>query len=111
MPPEKLENTVRRANIATPNAAEKVRLSDVQAQIDTIRAQGYGYVENLPFEGGATFAMLLPEQVQGQPIVLALGGVTERFRRNHDFYLSALRKAVMSVRTDPDFSNPVQIEL
>ena len=55
--------------------------------------------------------MLLPVLVQGQPITLALGGVAERFRRNHDQYLSALRKAVRSVRTDPDFNNPVQIEL
>ncbi|MCO6188476.1 IclR family transcriptional regulator [Rhizobium sp. L1K21] len=111
MPAEKLENTVRRANIATPNPAEKVKLSAIQAQIDTIRANGYGYIEDLPFEGGATFAMLVPELVQGQPVTLALGGVTERFRRNHDLYLEALRKAVKSIRTDPDFDNPVQIEL
>lgn len=65
----------------------------------------------MPFEGGATLAMLLPVLVQGQPITLALGGVAERFSRNRDQYLSALRKAVRSVRTDPDFNNPVQIEL
>lgn len=111
MPAEKLENTVRRANIATPDPADRVKLADIQTRIDTIRTQGYGYVEDLPFEGGATLAMLLPVLVQGQPITLALGGVTDRFRRHHDRYLTALHKAVRSIRTDPDFDNPVQIEL
>ena len=68
-------------------------------------------VEDLPFEGGATFAMILPVLVRGQPVVLALGGVADRFRKNHDRYLQALRKAVRSVRTDPEFDHPVQIEL
>ena len=111
LPQEKLENTVRRANIATQNTAERVKLADIQARIAEIRKQGYGYVEDLPFEGGATLAMILPVLVQGQPICLALGGVTDRFRKNHDRYLSALRKAVRSIQTDPDFDNPVQIEL
>ena len=60
---------------------------------------------------GATFAMILPVLVRGQPVVLALGGVADRFRKNHDRYLQALRKAVRSVRTDPEFDHPVQIEL
>tara|TARA_R110000751_G_scaffold3825_2_gene17789 strand:- start:11565 stop:12344 length:780 start_codon:yes stop_codon:yes gene_type:complete len=111
LPMDKLENTVRRANIATPKVADRVKMKEISEQIEQIRQQGYGYVEDMPFEGGATLAMLLPVLVQGQPITLALGGVAERFRRNHDQYLSALRKAVRSVRTDPDFNNPVQIEL
>ena len=40
-----------------------------------------------------------------------LDGVADRFRKNHDRYLQALRKAVRSVRTDPEFDHPVQIEL
>lgn len=111
MPNDKLENTVRRANIAIKDTSQRVKLADVQADIEKIRTNGYGYVEDLPFEGGATLAMLLPQLVQGQPITLALGGVTERFRRNHDRYLLALRKAVQTIRTDPDFHNPVQIDL
>lgn len=111
MRPDRLENTVRRANIATPRVADRVKLADVQAKIDEIRRQGYGYVEDMPFEGGATLAMMLPVKVQGQPITLAMGGVADRFRRNHDRYLAALRKAVRSVQVDTGFDSPVQIEL
>ncbi len=111
LPSDKLENTVRRANIATSRTGDRVKLPEIVEQVETIRRQGYGYVENVPFDGGATFAMMLPVLVQGQPIVLAIGGVADRFRKNHDRYLQALRKAVRSVRTDPDFDQPVQIEL
>ncbi|WP_428924801.1 IclR family transcriptional regulator [Marinibacterium sp. SX1] len=111
LPADKIENTVRRANIATPRAADRVKLADIAEQVAEIRRLGYGYVEDLPFEGGATFAMILPVLVRGQPVVLALGGVADRFRKNHDRYLQALRKAVRSVRTDPEFDHPVQIEL
>lgn len=97
LPADKLENIVRRANIAITDPAERVDLADVTARIAEIRAQRYGYVENLPFEGGATLAMMLPVLVQGQPIVLALGGALARFRANHDLYLAALREAAASV--------------
>ena len=40
---------------------------------------------------------MLPVLVQGQPIVLALGGALARFRANHDLYLAALREAAASV--------------
>lgn len=109
--PDKLENTVRRANIATADPADRVKLADVQDKIRTIREKRYGYIEDVPFEGGATLAMMVPVFIQGQPITLALGGVTDRFRRNFDPYLASLRKAVRSIQTDPDFDNPVQIEL
>lgn len=111
LPRDKLENMVRRANIATPELAKRVKLQDVMDKTAEIRRLGYGYSENMPFQGGATLAMMLPVMVQGQPIVLALGGLAERFRCNHDQYLSALRKAVRSISTDPAFDHPVQIEL
>lgn len=97
LPPDLLENIVRRANIAIADPAERVSLEDVTARINKIREKRYGYIEDIPFEGGATLAMMLPVLVQGQPIVLALGGASARFRGNHDRYLTALREAAGSV--------------
>jgi len=102
MSPDKLDNIVRRANIATPDPADRVNLDDVVALISDIRAKRYGYVEDLPFEGGATLAVLLPVLVQDQPIVLALGGAVARFRKNYDQYLNALRSAAATVSPNPD---------
>ncbi|MFV0384832.1 IclR family transcriptional regulator [Paracoccus sp. (in: a-proteobacteria)] len=102
LPRDKLENMVRRANIATPDPARRTGVQDMIEATARIRQQGYGYGEDMPFQGGATLAMMLPVLVQDQPIVLALGGVTERFRSQHDTYLAALRKAVRSVSPGAD---------
>lgn len=111
VPTSKLENMVRRANIATPDPAKRAKLQDVIETTTEIRRLGYGYAEDLPFKGGATLAMILPILVQGQPLVLAIGGVTERFREHREHYLASLRRAVRSVKPDPDFDQPVVIEL
>lgn len=111
LPAAKLENTVRRANIATPDRAKRADLQEVINITAKIRQLGYGYGEDMPFKGGATLATILPVLVQGQPVVLALGGISTRFHDNWDTYLDALRKAVRSIRTDPNFDQPVQIDL
>lgn len=96
-PPAKLDNFVRRANLAIPEPTERITLAEVVREIDHVRSAGYGYGKHVPFPGGATLAMRLPATVQGQPVVLAMGGVAERFRQNFGRYLDALRRAVAAV--------------
>ena len=106
LPPDKLENVVRRANIAAADPSERVKLEDVTATIADIRKRRYGYVENLPFEGGATLAVMLPVLVNGQPLVLAIGGALARFRKNYDAYLDALRTSAASVKAGEVVADP-----
>jgi DNA-binding IclR family transcriptional regulator len=111
LPDEKIENMVRRANIATPNPAERMRIKDIFNEVETIRKRGYGWTENIPFHGGATLAVLLPGQVHDQPVTLGLGGSAERVKQNFDKYLGALKSAAASVKSDPGFDTPIQIEM
>jgi DNA-binding IclR family transcriptional regulator len=111
MPADKVDNIVRRANIATPNPSERVQVRDIMEKLKEIRARGYAHAENVPFLGGGTLAVLLPVQIQGQPAVLALGGVAERVRTNFDRYLSALQSAAQSLAPTQEFDTPVRIEL
>ena len=111
LPDNKIENMVRRANIATAAPGERMKVAEIFAEVEKVRRQGYAYAENIPFEGGATLAVLLPVQVQDQPATLAIGGALDRFRKNFDRYLGALRSAVRLVTPDDDFETPVQIEL
>lgn len=97
---DKIDNIVRRANIATANPAERVKVRDIQEKIDGIRKRGFAWCENVPMEGGATLALLLPVTVLGQPVSLAVGGVTDRVKKNADRYLMALRAASRSVQED-----------
>lgn len=111
MPDDKIENMVRRSNIATGDPAKHISLSDAYAEIAKIRKMGYGWAEGMPFQGGATLAVLLPIQIQEQPVALALGGVAERIKQNFDRYLAILREAALSIGPEDTFDAPIQIEL
>ncbi|MBW8640696.1 helix-turn-helix domain-containing protein [Hoeflea sp. WL0058] len=108
---EKIENMVRRANIAVGAPTERVRIKDIFTEIEKIRRNGYAWAENVPFQGGATLAILLDVQVDNQPVTLALGGAEQRMRQNADKYLTVLRDAASTIRATPDFDTPIQIEI
>ncbi|EAQ02026.1 putative transcriptional regulator [Pseudooceanicola batsensis HTCC2597] len=111
LPADKVDNIVRRANIATSHPAERLKVKEVQEKIDQVRQRGFAWAENIPLEGGATLAVLLPTTVQGQPVALALGGVADRFKKNSEKYLLTLKAAARSVRDTDDFDLPIEIEL
>lgn len=111
MPDDKIENMVRRANIATPNPTERVLVSDIFRRIEEIRLRGYGWVEGVPFPGGATIAVLMPGSILESPVTLGLGGAQERVRKNFDKYLAALQDAARAAKSEEHFSTPIHIEL
>jgi len=111
MSDEKADNIIRRANIATPLASDRVKLSDMMERIRKIRGKGYCSAENIPILGGATICVLLPVTIHNQAVVLGLGGAAERVRQNFDRYLAVLQRAATSVKTDNDVAQPIAIEL
>ncbi|WP_293865550.1 helix-turn-helix domain-containing protein [uncultured Alsobacter sp.] len=111
MSDEQVDNIVRRANIATPDAAERVPVREIMDRLREIRARGYAHAENVPFLGGGTLAVLLPVKIQGQPAVLAVGGVAQRIRSNFDQYLTALQAAASALAPTQEFDEPVRIDL
>ena len=110
MPDDKIDNIVRRANIATPKAAERVKIADMMERVREIRQTGYCWTENVPFLGGGTVCVLLPITIQNQPVVLGLGGAAERIRQNRDRYLAALQRAARAVQPSDPFDQPIDIE-
>jgi DNA-binding IclR family transcriptional regulator len=105
MSEEKVDNIVRRANIATPDASNRVKLPEMMKRIRQIRGKGYCSAENVPIPGGATICVLLPTTIQNQPVALGLGGVAERIRQNSGRYLNVLQQAARSVKAD-DATDP-----
>ena len=110
MTDEKVDNIIRRANIATPNPADRVKIPDMMKRIRQVRGKGYCAAENVPFLGGGTICVLLPLTIQDQPVVLGLGGAVERIKQNHARYLSVLQRAAKSVKPDSAFDQPIDIE-
>lgn len=109
LPDDKIDNLVRRANIAS-DKSERVTVSAILERIREIREKGYCFSLDIPFVGGATISMLLPIKIQNQPAVLFLGGAKQRFLDNHDRYLAVLQRAVKSVKPVDPFEQPIDIE-
>lgn len=105
---DKVDNIVRRANLATEKS-KRVKISDMIEKVREIRQKGYCSVENVPFIGGGTICMVLPCTIHGQTAVLGMGGAAERMRQNHDRYLSILKRAVKSVQPSDPFDQPIDI--
>ncbi|HWK66889.1 MAG TPA: helix-turn-helix domain-containing protein [Rhizobiaceae bacterium] len=106
---DKIDNIVRRANIASEKSM-RVTVASILEKVQDIRKKGYCFSQDVPFVGGATLSMLLPVKIQNQPAVLFLGGAKERFLANHDRYLAVLQRAVKSVKPADPFEQPIDIE-
>ncbi len=109
LPDDKIDNIVRRANIASEKSM-RVTVPSILEKVREIRQKGYCYSHDVPFVGGATLSMLLPVKIQNQAAVLFLGGAKERFLEHHDRYLAVLQRAVKSVRPADPFEEPIDIE-
>jgi DNA-binding IclR family transcriptional regulator len=110
MSDEKVDNIVRRANIATPNASDRVKLPEMMKRIRQIRGKGYCSAENVPILGGGTICVLLPATIQNQPVALGLGGAAERIKQNFSRYLGVLQQAAGSVKASDASDQPVDAE-
>lgn len=108
---DKIDNTVRRANIATPRAEDRVKVADIMERVREIRQQGYAWTENIPFLGGGTICVLLPITILNQTATLGLGGAAERIRKNKERYLAILQEAARSVAPADSFDAPIDIDL
>jgi DNA-binding IclR family transcriptional regulator len=109
LPDDKIDNIVRRANIASEKS-QQVTVASIMEKVTEIRKQGYCFSQDVPFIGGATISVLLPVKVQNQSAVLFLGGAKERVRDNRERYLSVLQRAVKSVKPVDPFDQPIDIE-
>jgi DNA-binding IclR family transcriptional regulator len=110
MPDEKVDNIVRRANIATPNASDRVKLPEMMKRIHQARGNGYCSAENIPILGGATICVLLPATIQNHPVALGLGGAAERIKQNFSPYLNALQMAARTVKVSDTSDQPVDTD-
>jgi DNA-binding IclR family transcriptional regulator len=107
MSDEKVDNIVRRANIATPNASDRVKLPEMMKRIRQIRGKGYCSAENVPILGGGTICVLLSATIQNQPVALGLGGAAERIKQNFSRYLGVLQQAARSVKASDASDQPI----
>lgn len=93
LPDEKIDNVVRRANIASEKD-QRVTPAWLLKKVSEIRAKGYCWTEDIPILGSSTMCTLLPIDINKQPAVMSLGGAKERVFQNRERYFTALQNAV-----------------
>lgn len=93
------DNIIRRCNMAAGLPAS-TNVNEMMSQVRLVRSQGYGYAENIHTLGGATIGLVLPVSIQGQPVVVACGGVAERMREHKEHYLSVLKREAAAAEND-----------
>lgn len=98
----KADYTIRRANIAVDRPEDRVKVEDIMAMLPRIREQGYAYAEDVPFLGAATLCVLLPILVQGQQVVMSVGGLVERIRPRKNELVRLLKRSAASLAGEGD---------
>lgn len=96
-PDQEVERLVRRANIAIPRAADRVKVHEMVERVAALRGQPTAYAENTPLAGGATVCTLLPVKIHDRPVSFGLGGALDRVRANRQRYEALVYRAARSV--------------
>jgi DNA-binding IclR family transcriptional regulator len=106
---KKADYTIRRANIAIDRSEDRVKVEEIMAMLPRIREQGYSYSEDVPFVGVATLCVLLPILVQGQQVVMSVGGLTDRIRPRKNELMRLLKRSAASLVGEGDAPGPVPL--
>ncbi len=99
---KKADYTIRRANIAVDRHEERVKVDEIMAMLPGIREQGYAYAEHLPFAGAATLCVPLPILVQGQAVVMSVGGLVDRIKPRRNELVRLLKRSARSLAGEGD---------
>ncbi len=89
---DEVDRLARRANIAVKSIGERVNVNDFVRAMPQVRRDNWAYTENLPILGAATVCVPLKAKLQGQPVVLGMGGPVERLRALRPKALQLLRE-------------------
>ncbi len=98
---DEVDGLARRANIAVKSVAERVNVSEFVRAMPQVRRDNWAYTENLPILGAATVCVLLQAKLQGQPVVLGMGGPVERIRALKPKALQLLRQGARTIDGTP----------
>ena len=98
---DEVDRLARRANIAVKSVAERVNVAELVRAMPQVRRDNWGYTENLPILGAATICVPLKVKLQGQPVILGMGGPVERIRALKPKALQLLRQGARAIDEAP----------
>lgn len=93
-----IDKIFRYSNYYELNPDRRITLEDVMHRIRWIRHTGYCYWPEHPVPGIASFAMPLGENIHGIPLVIGIGGTTERLSRRRAELVDMMRSTIAEFR-------------
>lgn len=94
VPAGEVAKLVRRINAEAPPGTPKVDVAELQARLDDIRARGHAFSNSTVTPGGAILAMLLPSELSESPLVIGIGGASERMVPKEAELAAAMRQTI-----------------
>lgn len=89
-----IDKIYRYSNHYELNTERRITLDDVMRRIRWIRHTGYCYWPEHPVPGIASIAMPLGDSLHGIPLVIGIGGTTERISRNRVKLVDIMRAKI-----------------
>lgn len=89
-----IDKIYRYSNYYELNPDNQIALEDVMSRIRWIRHTGYCYWPEHPVPGIASIAMSLGENKYGIPLVIGIGGTTERLAPRQSEYVELMRDTI-----------------
>ncbi|NML05864.1 IclR family transcriptional regulator [Sphingomonas sp. G-3-2-10] len=91
---QEIDKIYRYSNYYELNPDRRITLDDVMRRIRWIRHTGYCYWPEHPVPGIASIAMPLGDSIHGIPLVLGIGGTTERLSRRRAELVELMRTKI-----------------
>ena len=99
---EEIAKAVKRANRRAPDAEHRINLQDLMIDIDATRSKGYfeAYNRVVPDTGAIAMALPVPDDLLESALVIAVGGLSDRIKKNEDKIITEMRRAIRRYRND-----------
>jgi IclR family transcriptional regulator, acetate operon repressor len=94
MSDERVRHLVFRYNEGSGTSVPRISLSALCREISTIRTQGYSLTLKGVTPGAAVLGMLIPENINGAPLAIGIGGWSRSMRQKLPQYLTLLRDSL-----------------
>jgi IclR family KDG regulon transcriptional repressor len=91
---------LRRSNFEEPDRKKRVRLDDLLARVETVRAQGYVHARNTFVQGAAIIGMLLPPRQSRRVMAINVIGPVDRLDAQRDCIIDTLQTGMRRIEQE-----------
>jgi DNA-binding IclR family transcriptional regulator len=95
-----VDKLVRRANISVADKNERVVVGDFMKMIGQVRRAKYAYAENMPLPGAAAVCVSIPVKLQGQSVVLGIGGPVDHLKPRLNELVRMLHESAITIAAE-----------